>query len=272
MSGQPWIKFYPRDWRGDQALRAVSLSARGLWMEMLCVMHEATPYGHLLLGDQPVSDAVLARLVGTSVEEVQVLLVDLAAARVFRRTRGGVIYSKRMTDDHKRSVLGRKAKEAALREAAEKKEEKPLPSRVPSSPPTTQKPEARKEDKDANASCVRFLDAWKHCTAMMRKRSLSQEKTAPYWRTASAKVGGDDALYGCLLRYLREDPDVGRTGGPGLHLWLKDETWAHYLPSASVTTVESTPELEARRIRHFRDTGEWRDAWGQRPPAERLSA
>ena len=45
MSGdRPWMKFYPRDWRGDQALRAVSIAARGLWLECLCIMHEARPY------------------------------------------------------------------------------------------------------------------------------------------------------------------------------------------------------------------------------------
>jgi hypothetical protein len=150
------MKFYPRDWRGDQALRVVSLSARGLWIEMLCAMHEASPYGHLLVGGQPVSDAALARLVGTNVEEVQALLVELGDAGVFRRTRGGVIYSKRMTDDHKRSVAGRKAKETALREVSENAEENPAPSRPPSRPPTTQKPESRRQNKeeDADASFV----------------------------------------------------------------------------------------------------------------------
>lgn len=139
MSDQPWIKFYPRDWRGDQALRLVSLSARGLWIEMMCLMHEANPYGHLLVGGQPVGDAVLARVVGSSVEEVQAMLVELHAAGVYRRTRAGVVYSKRMTDDHKRSKEGRRAKLEAL----EKLKEKPRPSSPPTRNPTTQKPEAR---------------------------------------------------------------------------------------------------------------------------------
>lgn len=137
------MKFYPRDWRGDQALRVVSLAARGLWMEMLCVMHEATPYGHLLVGGQPVSDAVLSRLVGAGVEEVQVSLVDLSTAGVLRRTRTGVIYSKRMTDDYKRSVEGRKAKLEAIDKAKRLSD----PSRSDASPPTTQKAEARAKVK-----------------------------------------------------------------------------------------------------------------------------
>ncbi len=148
MSGQPWMKFYPRDWRGDQALRVVSLAARGLWMEMLCVMHEASPYGHLLIGDQPVKDDALARIVGASVEEVQALLVELRAAGVTRRTRGGVIYSKRMVEDDKRSKAGRKAKMEALGLT----QQKPEPSRGASRDPTTQKPEARGRVEGINPS------------------------------------------------------------------------------------------------------------------------
>ncbi len=145
MSDRPWMKFYPRDWRGDQALRAVSLSARGLWMEMLCIMHEAKPYGHLLIGDQPVSSDVLSRVVGASPEEVQALLVELQTAGVCRTTRTGVVYSKRMTDDFKRSQEGRKAKRSAIEQSHENKGEKVGPSRVPKRVPSTQRPEAREE-------------------------------------------------------------------------------------------------------------------------------
>jgi hypothetical protein len=144
----PWIKFYPRDWRGDQALRVVSLPARGLWIEMLCIMHEANPYGHLLVGGEPVSGAVLARLVGSTVEEVQALLVELRAAGVFRQTRGGVIYSKRLTDDHKKHLAGKVAKEEALVKSGKK----PGPSRGATRGPSSQKPEARGRIEGINPS------------------------------------------------------------------------------------------------------------------------
>jgi hypothetical protein len=143
MSERPWFKFYPRDWRGDQALRLVSLPARGLWIEMMCLMHEATPYGHLLVGGQPLSEVALARVVGSGVEEVQALLVELHTAGVSRKTRAGVIYSKRMTDDYKRSLEGKKAKLEALGKVTEK----PGPSRGGGRgarpTPSTQKPESR---------------------------------------------------------------------------------------------------------------------------------
>lgn len=143
---KPWMKFYPRDWRGDQALRIVSLSARGLWMDMLCLMYEANPFGHLIVGDQPVSDADLARLVGAGTEEVQALLVELLSARVARKTRGGVIYSKRMTEDDKKSKAGRKAKLEALG----KDGENPAPSRVPARGASSQRPEARAREEGLN--------------------------------------------------------------------------------------------------------------------------
>jgi hypothetical protein len=30
-----------------------SIGARGLWMEMMCIMHEGEPYGHLLVSGDP---------------------------------------------------------------------------------------------------------------------------------------------------------------------------------------------------------------------------
>ncbi len=137
------MKFYPRDWRGDQALRVVSLAARGLWMEMLCIMHEASPYGHLMVGAKPLEVDVLARMSGAGTQEVQAMLVELQDAGVFSRTRNGVITSRRMIADHKRSIDGRKAKLEAIEKAKGKRD----PSRVGASPPTTQKPEARAKDK-----------------------------------------------------------------------------------------------------------------------------
>lgn len=146
----PWMKFYPRDWRGDQALRAVSIAARGLWMEMLCVMHEASPYGHLVLGGHAVSNAVLARMAGAGVDEVSALLIELESAGVLSRTRKGVIYSRRMVKDGSRAEKGRKAVSKRWHQGAENLREKPQPIRSPSRKPTTQKPEARYSDTNVS--------------------------------------------------------------------------------------------------------------------------
>ncbi|ANB33251.1 hypothetical protein M2324_003640 [Rhodovulum sulfidophilum] len=43
----PWLKFYTSDWRSDPGLRMCGLAARGLWVEMICLMHEATLEGDI---------------------------------------------------------------------------------------------------------------------------------------------------------------------------------------------------------------------------------
>lgn len=107
MSARPWMKFFPTNWRADPALRMCSLAARGLWMEMLCVMHEATPRGHLLINGNAVSDRQLAALTGCSSDEVQACLSELLAAGVYSVTDNGTVFSRRMVRETERSDEGR---------------------------------------------------------------------------------------------------------------------------------------------------------------------
>lgn len=148
----PWFKFYPRDWRGDQALRAVSIQARGLWMECLCIMHEATPRGHLLLNGAPIEDDALARMAGVSVDEVRFLMDELRQAGVLSVTRKGIIFSRRMTRDHARAHKGKAAVEKRWKrremhnpQASDTDTKSDAPNRYPTRDPTTQKPEARSQ-------------------------------------------------------------------------------------------------------------------------------
>jgi DNA-binding Lrp family transcriptional regulator len=95
----PAFQFYPGDWQQDAALRACSVGARGCWIEMICVMHQADPYGHLLLNGKPISVAVLARLIGASEKETSKWLNELEDAGVFTRSEDGCIMSRRMVRD-----------------------------------------------------------------------------------------------------------------------------------------------------------------------------
>lgn len=99
----PWLKFYPSDWRSDPALRMCSLSARGLWMEMLCLMHEATPRGHLLVNGRQLTAKQLAGLVGSSPKEVEEALTELEEAGVFSLTDNRTIVSRRMVRDDEKA-------------------------------------------------------------------------------------------------------------------------------------------------------------------------
>lgn len=104
---QPWMKFFGSDWRSDPKLRACSLAARGLWADMMTLMHEATPYGHLLINGQPPPLSELAAQVGRPVREVRRALEELEANGVYSRTEAGVIFSRRMTRAAARSAIAR---------------------------------------------------------------------------------------------------------------------------------------------------------------------
>lgn len=154
---KPWMKFYPADWRADPQLRMCGLAARGLWAEMLCLMHEADPYGYLTVNGRPVTDAQLAILCGITPAEVTALLSELEDAGVFSRAaRGSTIYCRRMIrDEQKRKDGERSAKTGALpgsrrsRKAVETKqknspppaEEAAICGGVAVQPPPTQRPE-----------------------------------------------------------------------------------------------------------------------------------
>lgn len=96
---RPWVKFFPADWRADPKLRSCCMAARGLWMEMLCLMHEAEPCGYLTLNGKPVTDRQLASLAGASVKDVCAWLSELEESGVFSRDEDGKIFSRRILRD-----------------------------------------------------------------------------------------------------------------------------------------------------------------------------
>jgi hypothetical protein len=112
---RPSFQFYPGDWLKDPGLRAVSLAARGLWMDMIAIMSQVEePYGHLLFSSandptndggkailRPIGPADLARTVGKDEVEVSACLAELERCGVFSRTAEGIIFSRRMIKDEK---------------------------------------------------------------------------------------------------------------------------------------------------------------------------
>lgn len=109
----PAFQFYPGDWLKDPSLRAVSSGARGLWMDMLCLMWETQPRGYLQTPfGAPLSDEQIARMTGNcSLEEVRGWLGELELLGVFSRTTQGVIYCRRLVrDEHKRCLCAEAGK------------------------------------------------------------------------------------------------------------------------------------------------------------------
>lgn len=104
----PFLKFYTSDWRSDPRLKMCSAGARGVWIEMVCLMHEATPYGHLLIYGQSPNEAQLASLTGIPFADIQQYLPELERMGVFSRTKEGVIYSRKLVRMEAKSAKARK--------------------------------------------------------------------------------------------------------------------------------------------------------------------
>jgi hypothetical protein len=129
-----------------------------MWIEMICLMHEATPYGHLLIHGQTPNEAQLASLTGIHIAEIPDLVAELERHGVFSRTREGVIYSRKLVRMASKSVKaqknGKKGGNPSLRNQTEKEQSLNLRDKGQDKP---QKPEGRSQtDKKgvANATPV----------------------------------------------------------------------------------------------------------------------
>jgi hypothetical protein len=89
MMKRPSFQFYPGDWLSDPALRTCSLGARGLWADMMCMMHSGSPYGYLKVGSKVILPANLARICGITTAEAEAYLEELETSGIFSRNEEG---------------------------------------------------------------------------------------------------------------------------------------------------------------------------------------
>jgi hypothetical protein len=104
----PSFQFYPGDWMKDPSLRRCSHAAKGLLMDLLCLMFEAAERGVLASGGQAWSDDEIISAVGgdpaTAATALQELLQKGALSR---REDDGAIYSRRVVRDEERRTRDR---------------------------------------------------------------------------------------------------------------------------------------------------------------------
>jgi uncharacterized phage protein (TIGR02220 family) len=106
----PAMQFYPADWRKDLAVQALDYFERGVWFEMLCLMHESSERGVLLLNGFPMPDEVTARLLGLDNQTFNQTLGKLLTYGVAkRRGADNAIFNKRMVEDEKLCQIRREA-------------------------------------------------------------------------------------------------------------------------------------------------------------------
>lgn len=96
----PALQFYVGDWRKDPGVQALDYEARGVWLELLCLMHESDDRGRLLLNGQPMPDAALAQNLGLPEATLKQILSKIEAYGVASRDPDtGALYCRRMVRD-----------------------------------------------------------------------------------------------------------------------------------------------------------------------------
>ena len=102
MVKQPSFQFYPGDWLKDAELRVCSHFARGLLVDLLCIMFEAKHRGRLCRpdGETPWTDEqIVDTSAGGSREDKLAALAELEANGVLKRDSSGILYSARLIRD-----------------------------------------------------------------------------------------------------------------------------------------------------------------------------
>lgn len=90
--------FYPGDWIKDPSLRRCSKAAKGVWIDMLCLMFEC-PVRGVLAGDSAWSDREIAEAIGGDTGTNLECIAELLGKAVARRNSAGAIFSPRMVRD-----------------------------------------------------------------------------------------------------------------------------------------------------------------------------
>jgi len=106
MGKLPAFLFYPSDWLRDPELLRCSKAAKGVWIDMLCLMFDCVERGKLISNGVPWSKEEIAQAIGGDVDENLSAIAELlgkGVARVARNTEA--IYCSRMVrDEHKRKL------------------------------------------------------------------------------------------------------------------------------------------------------------------------
>lgn len=108
----PAFQFYPADWRKDPGVQALSYHDRGVWFEILCLMHESEQRGKLTLNGKPMPEDALARLLGLDKQNLTKVINNLLEYGVASRDEQGFLINRRMIKDENirqmRAIFGQK--------------------------------------------------------------------------------------------------------------------------------------------------------------------
>jgi hypothetical protein len=230
-------------------LRLCSIGARGLWTEMMCIMHAAEPYGTLLVNGKRIDKKQLAGLAGISEKDCIALLMELEGNGVFSREEDGTIYSRRMRRDHEKSEEGRRQVSKRWGDNDDRSPNR-VPNRSPitgnSVEPNTQKPEAifqKLEKKETRASALGWPEDFREQFWAEYPNKVGKPKALSKLEGAMSRgVRWLDVMDG-LRRYIQTKPPDRAWLNP--ETFINQERWADQPATVNHAPVKSENSLLA---------------------------
>ena len=294
LGGNEWFPLYHRRLRKSRWWRGASDLARSRNVDLWCAAFEETPAGSL-----PDDDLDLAEGAGygRDVEAFRLAKAEIMApwtycadGRWYHPALCEVVLEmwertseRRKADRARQAAHRRRTRPCALAQSEGAPlgvtRDTPTPSRVTpphvthegasqvvqvgqTEPVASAAPSATARKVEPWDNCPDFLAVWDAATPQMRRRAKSKGKTWVEW--VKVMKTAEPAIISAGLRvYLREDPDVQRTGGPGLHIWLRDRTYEQWQSAAA--SAAWTTDQWAAALSIWRETGSWGESLGPKP-------
>lgn len=180
----PSFQFYPMDWLGDVNLRMCSPAARGLWIDLMCIMTRTQTYGYLAIHSEFIGVSSLVKLTGIPFRTLDKLLTELLDNGVARKDEKGIIYSKRMVKDQalrlKRRAAGKLGGNPLLLNQIDNQELNPLVGKNSKQNPT---PSSSSSFSSSSSASLLKKDL-KHICDFWNSQKIIQHKNSKEITTA----------------------------------------------------------------------------------------
>ncbi len=111
----PAFQFYPGDWRKDPGIQAMDFEERGVWFELLCIMHESEDRGRLVMNSLPIPIRRLAKLLGISAKKTEKFFKVFTELGVCSVDENGAFFNRRMVREEGKRQAKSRAGKAGMR-------------------------------------------------------------------------------------------------------------------------------------------------------------
>ena len=95
----PSFQFYPGDWKRDSGVQALNAEERGIWFEILMLMHDSEQRGKLMLNGKPYPIDAIANIANSEKAKVNLAITKILTYGVAEIDAGGFIFNRRMLRD-----------------------------------------------------------------------------------------------------------------------------------------------------------------------------